>query len=77
MSIEVDVLTEVYSTLKQYIPQKDRQEAADNLMSVMVDMLSDEELKELAGVDKYLKNSYDEYGQDGDEDDIEDYDYEE
>ena len=77
MTTEIDTLVETYTILKEYVPTKERQAAADALMSVMVDMLSDEELKELAGVDKYLKNSYDEYGQDGDEDDIEDYDYEE
>ena len=46
MSIEVDVLSETYTVLKQYIPVKDRQEAADNLMSILVDMLGDIELKE-------------------------------
>lgn len=76
MSIEVDVLTEVYSTLKQYIPQKDRQEAADNLMSVMVDMLNDLDLKEFAGTDAALGRAFKEYAGDFEED-YEDEDYEE
>ena len=51
MNIDVEVLSELYTILKQYIPQKDRQEAADNLMRVMVDMLGDHELREFGGTD--------------------------
>lgn len=69
MSIEVDVLSETYTLLKQYIPQKDRQEAADSLMSVMVDLLSDDELKEFSGTDSSLSRAYKEYAGDYDEDD--------
>jgi uncharacterized protein YqeY len=61
MSIEVEVLSELYTILKQYIPQKDRQEAADNLMSVMVDMLGDADLKEFGTTDATLKRSLKEY----------------
>lgn len=75
MSIEVDVLSEMYVILKQYIPQKDRQEAADNIMSVMVDLLSDEELKDFGGTDAALGRALKEYA--GDSEDDEDYDYEE
>ena len=74
MSIEIDILVETYTVLKEYVPVKERQGAADTLMSVLVDMLSDPDLKELAGVDSYLKRSYEEYQQDSDED--EDVDYE-
>ena len=74
MSIEIDILIETYTVLKEYVPTKERQGAADTLMSVLVDMLSDLDLKELAGVDNYLKRSYEEYQQDGDDD--EDIDYE-
>lgn len=63
MSIEVDVLTEAYSILKQYIPAKDQQEAADNLMSVMVDVLSDEDLKELSQTDGKLRKAFKEYAE--------------
>jgi hypothetical protein len=76
MTIDVEVLSETYSTLKQYISQKDRQEASDNLMSILVDILGDIELKEFAGTDQYTKRSYEEYA-DGFED-VDDYgDYEE
>jgi uncharacterized protein YqeY len=61
MTIDVEVLSEVYTILKQYIPQKDRQEAADNLMSIMVDMLGDQELREFGGTDNTLKRALKEY----------------
>jgi len=61
MSIEVDVLGETYTILKQYIPVKDRQEAADNLMSVLVDMLNDIDLQEFGGTDSNLKKALKEY----------------
>lgn len=61
MSIEIDVLAETYTILKQYIPQKDRQEAADNLMSVLVDMLNDIDLQEFGGTDNNLKKALKEY----------------
>ena len=69
MSIEVEVLSETYTILKQYIPQKDRQEAADSLMSVMVDLLSDDELKEFSSTDSSLSRAYKEYAVDYEEDD--------
>jgi len=74
MSIEVDVLSETYTVLKQYIPVKDRQEAADNLMSILVDMLGDIELKEFGSTDANLKKALKEYA--SDEDEEEPYDYE-
>lgn len=61
MSIEIDVLIETYSILKQYIPSKDRQEAVDNLMSVLVDMLNDEELEIFSSTDSVTKKAYKEY----------------
>jgi predicted nucleotidyltransferase len=76
MSIDVDVLVETYQTLKQYIAQKDRQEASDNLMSILVDILDDKELKEFSGADSYTKRSFDEYAGNYEEDEI-DEDYEE
>lgn len=69
MSIDVEVLSELYTILKQYIPQKDRQEAADNLMSVMVDMLGDAELKEFGTTDAVLKRALKEYVADEDDED--------
>ena len=76
MTIETDTLVEVYSILKQYVPQKDRQEASDNLMSILVDLLGDIELKEFSVTDAYTKRSFDEYAGNYEEDET-DEDYEE
>ena len=76
MSLEIDTVIECYTILKEYVPTKERQGAADTLMSVMVDILSDLDLKQLAGVDSYLKRSYEEYSEDSEEDEDADYDYE-
>jgi uncharacterized protein YqeY len=69
MSIDVEVLSEVYTILKQYIPSKDRQEAADNLMSIMVDMLGDQELREFGATDSALKRALKEYAADDEDQD--------
>ena len=72
MSIEIDTLIETYTILKEYIPSKERQAACDNLVSVLVDVLSDKELREFGSTDNYTKRSIDEYLDDEDSDD--DYD---
>lgn len=72
MNIDVEVLSELYTIMKQYVPSKDRQECADNLMSVMVDMLGDQELKEFGTTDATLKRALKEYS--SDEEDIDDVD---
>jgi hypothetical protein len=76
MTIDVEVLSELYTIMKQYIPAKDRQECADNLMSVMVDMLGDIELKEFGTTDSILQRALKEYNAEEAEEDDEDYDYE-
>lgn len=73
MSIEIDTLIETYTILKEYIPAKERQAAADNLVSMLVDTLSDREIREFGGIDGYTKRSLEEYiGDDDDEIDYED-----
>ena len=74
MTIDSEVLIEVYSILKQYIPQKDRQEAADNLMSAMVDLLNDQALKDLSQTDAALARAFKEYAGDSDDEYDEEYD---
>jgi hypothetical protein len=69
MTIEVEVLNEMYSIVKQYVPTKDRQECADNVMSIMVDMLSDHDLKEFGSSDATLKRAMQEYVDNESEDD--------
>lgn len=73
MTIDVEVLSELYTIMKQYIPAKDRQECADNLMSVMVDMLGDKELKEFGTTDATLKRALKEYVDEEDEEDDSDW----
>jgi len=75
MTIDVEVLSELYTIMKQYVPQKDRQECADNLMSVMVDMLGDQELKEFGTTDATLKRALKEYSDDEEEEEEEDGDW--
>ena len=70
MSIDVEVLIETYTILKEYIPAKERQAAADNLVSMLVDTLSDKEIREFGGIDGYTKRSLEEYIGDDDEDEI-------
>ncbi len=71
MSIDVEVLIETYTILKEYIPSKERQAASDNLVSMLADALSERELREFGGTDAYTKRSIEEYI---DEDEDSDYD---
>jgi len=73
MSIDVEVLIETYTILKEYVPAKERQAASDNLVSMLADALSERELREFGGTDSYTKRSIEEY-LDDEEDDL---DYEE
>lgn len=66
MSIDVEILIETYITLKEYIPSKERQAATDNLVSMLVDNLSDKELREFGGADNYTKRAMEEYLDDDD-----------
>lgn len=72
MSLDIEILSEAYAILKEYIPAKDRQAAADNLLSVLVDVLNDKELKTFGATDSYTKRSIEEYVEFDDDD--EDYD---
>lgn len=74
MSIDVEILIETYTILKEYVPSKERQAASDNLMSVLADTLSEKELKEFGSTDGYTKRSLEEYF--SDEDDDNEYDEE-
>ncbi len=68
MSIDVEVLIETYTILKEYIPSKERQAASDNLVSMLADALSERELREFGGTDSYTKRSIEEYVDEEDED---------
>lgn len=73
MSIDVEVLIETYTILKEYIPAKERQAASDNLMSVLADSMSEKDLREFGATDSYTKHSLEEYAGGEDEDEYEDY----
>lgn len=75
MIVDVDILSEMWLTTKEYIAQKDRQAAADHVVSVVADMgISEESLKQFGGTDGYLGHAVKEYLFE-DEDDDSDDDY--
>lgn len=76
MNIDIDTLIDAYTALKEYIPIKERQGAADSLMSALVDSLGDLDRKQLIGVDSYLKRSYEEYADEDEDNEDDTYDYE-
>ena len=62
MSIEIDVVGEVWLTCKEYINPKDRQAAADHVISVVADHnILERDLKAVGGTDSYLKRAVEEY----------------
>ena len=71
MSLEIDLLSEMWTTVKGYIPQKDRQGVADHVINVVADhSITEEDLRKFGGTDSYLANAVSEYlGEDLDEDD--------
>ena len=61
MSLDIDILIETYRVCKEYIPQKDRQAAADHLIGAIADYdLSEEDFRMFAGTDSYLKRAVEE-----------------
>ena len=62
MSVELDVLGEMWLTCKEYINPKDKQAAADHVISVVADHnITEAELKSFGGTDSYLKRAVEEY----------------
>jgi hypothetical protein len=62
MSIELDIASEVWLTCKEYIGPKDRQAAADHVISVAADHnITESELKTFGGTDAYLGRAVKEY----------------
>lgn len=69
MSLEIEILGETWLSLKEYIPAKERQAAADQLASIIADHnLSDDELATVGGTDSYLGRAIAEYIDEDDED---------
>ena len=58
---DTEYLVALWQTVKKYIPNKDRQSAADHVINDLVDLgISDEELESLA-VDKPMLNAIKEH----------------
>ena len=76
MSLEVDLLSEMWLTVKEYIPQKDRQAVADHVINVVADhSITESDLKSFGGTDSYLRRAVEEYlGEEADEPDYDDED---
>ena len=73
MSIELDALGEVWLTCKEYINPKDRQAAADHVISVVADHnIVERDLKAFGGTDAYLKRALTEYLGEDEEDETDD-----
>ena len=62
MNVELDALGEIWLTCKEYIAPKDRQAAADHVVSVVADQnITERELKAFGGTDSFLKRALKEY----------------
>ena len=56
--MEEDSIIEIWNTLKEYISTKDRQTAADHLVSLLVDLgVSEDAIAKLGEEDKYVEQS--------------------
>jgi hypothetical protein len=84
--MSVDVYYEIWNELKRHINVVDRQEAAENLISVLIDndvsaddikasFKSDTEVKR--ALTSYIKDHPDDDGEEEDEDDYDESDYDE
>lgn len=62
MSLETDILSEMWLTTKEYIAPKDRQAAADHIISVVADhSITERDLKAFGSTDSYLRRAVEEY----------------
>jgi hypothetical protein len=67
---DIESVREIWSVLKEYIPAKEKQEAADHLSPLIVDMdFPDSEFQSLVRSDRYLEEAAQEYLDDDWEDD--------
>jgi len=67
---DIESVREIWNVLKEYISVKEKQEAADHLIPLLVDMdFPDSEFQSLVRSDRYLEEAAQEYLEDEDEDD--------
>ena len=76
MSIDIDVLIDTYTLLKEYVPVKERQAAADHVVSNLSETLTEPDLRQFGSIDGYTKRAVDEYLLEEDDDDNYYNDYE-
>ena len=72
---DIESVREIWSVLKEYIPAKEKQEAADHLIPLLVDMdFPDSDFQSLVKSDRHLEEAAQEYlEEDEDEDDAEEW----
>jgi hypothetical protein len=72
---DIESVREIWNVLKVYIPDKEKQEAADHLIPLIVDMdFLDNEFQSLVTSDQYLEEAAQEYiEQDEDEDAVDNW----
>jgi len=76
LQMNEEIVKKVYTILKQYISSKDMQQATDHLVDDLQELLDEEELYRLAGLDKYIKASVEDILGEPEEDfEYEDEDY--
>lgn len=72
---DIEAVREIWNVLKEYIPAKEKQEAADHLISLIVDMdFPDSEFQSLVRSDRYLEEAASEF-LDDDFDDVDDLEW--
>lgn len=70
--LDIDSVREIWNVLNEYIPQKEKQEAADHLIPLLVDLdFTDSEFQSLVKSDRYLEEAAQEYLEDDDDDEYE------
>ena len=70
MMLESDKILEMWDVLKAYIPEKEKQEAADHLIPLIVDMdFPDSDFQRLVKSDTHLEDAAQEYLDEEDEED--------
>lgn len=69
--VDIDTLVDAYLTMKEYVPSKDRQAAADQLIGLLSDSgIADTDLESFGAVDSYLKRAMAEIVGEPDDDEL-------
>jgi len=67
---DIESVRGIWNVLKEYIPAKEKQEAADHLISLLVDLdFPDSDFQSLVRSDRHLEDAAQDYLEDEDEDD--------